>query len=192
MIDLFRGEKVRLVAADPEKIAGSFSRWSRDSEYWRLMSFGAAFPHSEKGVKEWLEKQLGKDNPSFYMFFIQLLESEQIIGDIGLDVLDSEFAPHGDTFVGISIGERQQWGKGYGTDAMRILLRYAFTELNLHRVTLNVFEYNPRAIRSYEKAGFRHEGRMRSMLNKEGRRWDLLFMGILREQWAAHIWAAQV
>jgi RimJ/RimL family protein N-acetyltransferase len=46
-----------------------------------------------------------------------------------------------------------------------------------------VFEYNPRAIRSYEKAGFRHEGRERLFLNKEGRRWDMLFMGILREEW---------
>jgi len=66
---------------------------------------------------------------------------------------------------------------------MRVILRYAFTEVNLKRVTLNVFEFNPRAIRSYEKAGFRHEGRMRQVLNKEGRRWDMPFMGILREEW---------
>jgi RimJ/RimL family protein N-acetyltransferase len=183
MIDLFKGEKVRLVAADPEKIAGPFSRWSRDSEYWRLMAFDAAHPSSERGVKEWLEKDLAKADPSFYMFFIQPLDSDEIIGDIGLDVLDSEFAPHGDTYVGISIGNRNFWGKGYGTDAMRVLLRYAFTEINLHRVTLNVFEYNPRAIRSYEKAGFVHEGRLRGMLNKDGRRWDILHMGILRQEW---------
>jgi RimJ/RimL family protein N-acetyltransferase len=66
---------------------------------------------------------------------------------------------------------------------MNVLLRFAFTEANLRRVTLTVFEYNPRAIRSYEKAGFHHEGQMRKVLNKEGRRWDMLYMGILREQW---------
>jgi RimJ/RimL family protein N-acetyltransferase len=66
---------------------------------------------------------------------------------------------------------------------MNILLRFAFTEINLRRVTLTVFEYNPRAIRSYEKAGFRHEGRARKVVNKEGRRWDVLYMGILREEW---------
>ena len=66
---------------------------------------------------------------------------------------------------------------------MRLLLQYAFLEVNLQRVTLAVFEYNPRAIRSYEKAGFRHEGRMRKVLNKEGRRWDMLFMGVLRDEW---------
>jgi RimJ/RimL family protein N-acetyltransferase len=64
-----------------------------------------------------------------------------------------------------------------------VLLRFAFTEVNLRRVTLSVFEYNPRAIRSYEKAGFRHEGRLRKVLNKEGKRWDILLMGILREDW---------
>jgi RimJ/RimL family protein N-acetyltransferase len=86
-------------------------------------------------------------------------------------------------FVGIGIGERAYWGKGYGTDAMKVALRFAFTEINLERVTLNVFEYNPRAIRSYEKAGFKHEGRMRGALLKDGRRWDMIYMGILREEW---------
>ena len=79
---------------------------------------------------------------------------------------------------GLGIGETEYWSKGYGTDVMNVLLRFAFTEVNLRRVTLTVFEYNPRAIRSYEKAGFRHEGRLRSLLNREGRRWDELFMGI--------------
>ena len=69
------------------------------------------------------------------------------------------------------------------TDVMNVMLRYAFTEVNLKRVTLTVFEYNPRAIRSYEKAGFHHEGRLRGLLNREGKRYDELFMGILREEW---------
>jgi RimJ/RimL family protein N-acetyltransferase len=68
---------------------------------------------------------------------------------------------------------------------MQVILRYAFQELNLRRVSLDTFEYNPRAIRSYEKAGFVHEGRVRKFLLREGRRWDMLFMGILREEWLA-------
>ena len=56
-------------------------------------------------------------------------------------------------------------------------------EINMNRVTLGVFEYNPRAIRSYEKAGFRHEGQIRGLVNKEGKRWDMLIMGILRQEW---------
>ena len=85
--------------------------------------------------------------------------------------------------MGLSIGERENWDKGYGTEMVNLLLRFAFTEVNLRRVTLTVFEYNPRAVRVYEKVGFRHEGRERKSLNREGRRWDMIFMGILREEW---------
>ena len=84
---------------------------------------------------------------------------------------------------GIGLGERNYWGNGYGTDAMQIMLRYAFRELNLHRVSLDVFEYNPRALHSYEKAGFQIEGRRRKMVQRDGRRYDMIFMGILREAW---------
>jgi len=64
-----------------------------------------------------------------------------------------------------------------------VVLRYGFNELNLRRVTLTVFEYNPRAIRSYEKAGFQHEGRVRQALLRDGKRWDMFYMGILRDDW---------
>jgi RimJ/RimL family protein N-acetyltransferase len=66
---------------------------------------------------------------------------------------------------------------------MRLALGFAFMELNLHRVSLNVFEYNPRAVRSYEKAGFHVEGRQRQALLRNGKRWDAIEMGILREEW---------
>jgi GNAT superfamily N-acetyltransferase len=90
---------------------------------------------------------------------------------------------HGDTFVAIGLGDRDYWGRGYGTDAMRVMLRYAFMELNLWRVSLDVFQYNPRALQSYLKADFVVEGRARQMLRRDGRRWDFIYMGILREEW---------
>jgi RimJ/RimL family protein N-acetyltransferase len=182
MEDLLHGELVRLTAEDPQTLAQALSRWARDSEYWRLLASDAAYTHSVKSTKDWLEKELEKDSPSFYLFAIRSLEDDRLIGEIGLDGISWS---QGDTFVGISIGDRADWGKGYGTDAMRVILRYAFKELNLRRVTLDVFEYNPRAIRSYEKVGFTHEGRARKYLHREGQRYDLLFMGILREEWEA-------
>ena len=115
-----------------------------------------------------------------YWFAIRALEDDRLLGDADLSVINWGSR---DAFVGIGIGEREFWGKGYGTDAMRLLLRYAFTELNLRRVSLNVFEFNERAIRSYEKVGFRLEGRERQVMQREGRRWDLIDMGILREEW---------
>jgi len=178
--DLLTGQLVRLAAADLQQVAEAYSKWSRDSEFWRLMDSDSSQPHSKRQTAAWFEKWQDKANPNDFYFIIRTLDNDQMIGDIGLDGVSWN---HGDAFVGIGIGERDCWGKGYGTDAMRIILRYAFTELNLWRVSLNVFEYNPRAIRSYEKAGFIHEGRVRQGVNRAGRRWDIIYMGITLEEW---------
>jgi RimJ/RimL family protein N-acetyltransferase len=178
--NLFEGKLVRLIAPDIELMSKSFSRWSRDSEFSRLLNSGVSFPISSKAMQALIEKQTEKDPPDFFWFAIQTIQDNRLIGDIGLDGVRWN---HRDTFVGIGLGERKDWGKGYGTDAMRIILRYAFLELNLQRVSLNVFAYNTRAIRSYEKTGFTHEGRIRQYLNRAGQRWDILYMGILRQEW---------
>ena len=174
---LFAGELVRLAAPNPDTDAETIARWTHDSEYWRLMDSGPARPRLSKKVKDRLSENL-KDNR--FEFHIRALADDRLLGTIDLEV---DHWPHGEGWVGIDIGDRVEWGKGCGTDAMRVLLRYAFTELNLHRVSLNVFEYNPRALRSYRKAGFVAEGRRRQALHREGRRWDIIHMGILREEW---------
>jgi RimJ/RimL family protein N-acetyltransferase len=176
--NLLRGDLVRLTVEDPETMAKLISQWSADSEYSRLLDWDPARRFSVKSTQKWLEKHSEDEN--CHSFAIRTLNNDRIIGDIGLDGIRWM---HGDTFVGIGLGEREYWGKGYGTDAMKIILRYAFTELNLRRVTLDVFEYNQRGVRSYEKAGFVLEGRERGLILREGRRWDVLYMGILREDW---------
>jgi RimJ/RimL family protein N-acetyltransferase len=179
---LFQGKLVRLQAEEPEAIAKALVRWTLDSEYFRMLDSAPQVMWSEKKYKEWLEKDLEKD-PSQNLFFgIRTLAEDRLIGFMAL--FDESWA-HGDALVSIAIGEREYWSKGYGSDAMQVMLRYVFAELNLRRLTLIVFEHNPRAIRSYEKAGFVLEGRMRGAMQREGRRWDWLWMGILREEWAA-------
>jgi len=148
----------------------------------RLLGSDVVRPISVKGEKGWLEKEHEDDPADLFMFMIRTLRDDRLIGEIALDGVQWH---HGDTFVGISIGEREYWDKGYGTDAIQVILRYAFEELNLHRVSLNVFTYNQRAIRSYEKAGFQFEGRQRERLNRDGERWDMVYMGILRTEWLA-------
>jgi RimJ/RimL family protein N-acetyltransferase len=180
--DMLKGKLVRLTAGEPLPFAELNSRWWLNSEYQRLCSTDYAVLYSVKKFKEWLEKDAEKDPPPSNFFFIRTLEDDRLIGGISLD---GGAYPSGETVVGIGIGDPEDWGKGYGTDAMNIILRYAFEEMNLRRVALDTFEYNPRGIRSYEKAGFVYEGRMRGFLNREGRRWDMIFMGILREEWEA-------
>ncbi|MBP2018494.1 RimJ/RimL family protein N-acetyltransferase [Symbiobacterium terraclitae] len=85
----------------------------------------------------------------------------------------------------IYIGEKDHWGRGYGTDALRLVLREAFGPMDLHRVELHVFEFNRRAIRSYEKAGFVHEGVRRQALRRGSRYYDIVVMGITREEFFA-------
>jgi RimJ/RimL family protein N-acetyltransferase len=180
--DLLRGELVHLTAENPDVMASNFSRWSQDTGYLRLLDTEPPRLLSAKKWQEWLEKDLDRTVADGCLFAIRALDGDALIGFIGLFEL---FMNHGDAHVAIALGERSAWNQGYGTDAMRVILRYAFNELNLRRVSLGVFEYNSRAIRSYEKAGYVHEGRMREAIHRDGKHWDFLFMGILREEWLA-------
>jgi len=182
MNDLLRGELVHLSAEKAEVMAPHFTRWNQDTGWERFLDSDPPRLQSEKKHKEWLEKELEKSEGDEILWAIRKLDDEALIGFIGLFAL---YKQHGDTLVAIAIGERENWSKGYGTDAMKVMLRYSFMELNLRRVGLIVFEYNPRAIRSYEKAGFTQEGRVRGAMLRDGKRWDFLYMGILRDEWLA-------
>ena len=174
----FAGKRVRLAYLDAEKDSEQWARWNRDSEYQQLLDWGPSKLYTVSQTREWIEKELSAS----FTFSIHTLDDDRIIGFLGLDGINWTA---GDCWMGVGIGEREDWGKGYGSDAIAVLLRFAFEELNLKRVTLNVFEYNERAIKAYEKLGFQHEGRQRQMLNRFDRRWDMIFMGILRSEWEA-------
>lgn len=176
--DVFTGSLVRLVSPDFEADSKLLTEWDRDSEYQRLLNSECAARINARQSQACFEKEIG----SMHFFMIQRIEDDRNIGLIDLAGFNWLV---GNAWVGIGIGERELWGKGYGTDAMRVVLRYAFTELNLNRVTLDVFETNPRAMRSYIKAGFREEGRAPGALLTAGKRCDLVFMGILRREWEA-------
>jgi RimJ/RimL family protein N-acetyltransferase len=178
MQTMFEGKLVRLEAMDPQRDAKQFSEWAMDSEYARLLDSDPAMLWSAKANTAWIEKYL----PEMHGFSIFTVEENKLVGMISLDGIDW---CSGNAWVGIGLGPRENWSKGYGTEAMRLLVRYGFCELNLHRISLTVFEYNPRGIRSYEKAGFRIEGREREFLRRGGKRWDLLYMGLLRSDWEA-------
>lgn len=85
--------------------------------------------------------------------------------------------------IGIAIGDRAHLGRGYGTDAIRVLLHYAFVYRNMHKVYLGVWADNEPAIRSYVNCGFIEEGRLREHVWNDGRYKDLVYMGILRSEW---------
>jgi RimJ/RimL family protein N-acetyltransferase len=183
MNNMLYGELVHLTVEDPEVMAKKFSLWNQDAGWVRFLDSEPSKLLSEKKWQEWLDKDLEKSGSDEIFFAIKDIRSEAMIGFIGLFEL---YKNQGDSLIAIALGEREYWGNGYGTDAMRVMLRYGFNELNLRRMGLIVFEYNPRAIRSYEKAGFNYEGRIRGAMQRDGKRWDFLFMGILRDEWLAN------
>ena len=149
--DMLKGKLVRLVADDPAMAVEAFGRWGANSEYQRLCSTDYALQYSTKKWKEWLEKDEEKDPPPGNFFFIHALEDDRLIGGISLD---GGAYPSGETFVGIGIGDPADWGKGYGTDAMNVILRYAFEEMNLRRVALDRFGASAPADRLYKEGRY--------------------------------------
>jgi RimJ/RimL family protein N-acetyltransferase len=177
--DLLTGQLVRLAAMNAETDAEAFARWDSDSEYMRQLDSGPHLPGRTKKIKEAIEKEQSED-PNTITFSVRTLADDRLIGFVAFDGINWQ---HGETFVAIGIGDPAYRGNGYGTDAMRVVLRYGFMELNLHRIQLDAFSYNERAIKSYLKAGFVVEGRQRGMLLRDGRRWDFVYMGVLRGEW---------
>ncbi|MBT3320815.1 MAG: GNAT family N-acetyltransferase [Anaerolineae bacterium] len=176
--DLFRSERLRLTALNPETDAALMNKWRRDTEYARLLDSDPVRLFNKAENKKWIEKMQKAEGFDGIEFMICPLDKDEPIGFVGLDGISWH---NGVSWVGIGIGEREYWNKGYGSEAMRMIARYAFEELGLHRLSLNVFSYNERAIRSYEKVGFKIEGNVPEALHRDGKRWDVVFMGLLRE-----------
>jgi RimJ/RimL family protein N-acetyltransferase len=180
MKNIYRGTLVRLAAESPETMAKTYIKWDRDSEFHRLADSAPAQLWSEKKLKDFVEKGQEKQGDRNFRFSIRTLENDILIGSTGLWLLRET---QGDAWLGIFLGEREYWGKGYGTDAMRLIVNYGFGELNLSRITLGLHSYNERALKSYQKVGFTLEGRVRGEGLRDGVRYDGLYMGILREEW---------
>jgi RimJ/RimL family protein N-acetyltransferase len=144
------------------------------------------YPLPRAAEEEWLKGQVAAFQ-SFgpVMYAIETKEGAYI-GNINFHLV---FPESRKARLGISIGEKAYWSKGYGADALVTLLRFGFDEMNLHRVDLTVDEDNPRAIACYEKVGFVHEGRMRQARYARGAYRDSLVMGILRDEFATK-WGA--
>ncbi len=179
-IPLFQGELLRLAALNVETDGEVMARWKQDTEFARLLDSDPVRPSTPVEERTRLERD--ETSPNAVVFGLRTLTDDKLIGFVALDGIAWH---NGTAYVAIGIGERDYWGKGYGTDAMRLMVRYGFEALHLRRISLDVFDYNPRAYRSYLKAGFKEEGRLRGYVHRDGQRWDMIYMGILREDWLA-------
>lgn len=133
------------------------------------------FPQSRAAWREFVEASRGGDD---LLLTIETLEDRTPIGGCGLRRIDAR-ARTADLGIWIAKGS---WDRGYGTDATRVLCRFAFRHMGLQRIQLDVFETNPRAVRAYEKVGFKEEGRLRRAHFVGGRHVDTIVMGLLAEE----------
>jgi RimJ/RimL family protein N-acetyltransferase len=180
MNDILAGSLVRLAAIDPAEQSRLSTATRSDSEFMRLMDSDPIRLFSAAAMQKFFEKDAGGDSGTRFRFAVRAIADGVLIGFVGLYVLSWGAR---EAALGIGLNRRELWGRGFGTEAVQLMLRFAFTELNLRRVTLSVFSYNTRAVRSYEKAGFQQEGRLRGAVRRGDARADEIFMGILHDEW---------
>jgi RimJ/RimL family protein N-acetyltransferase len=176
---IIRGEHVFLRPAERDDLP-LFVRWFNDPDVMRNLAM--RLPMSAAAEANWFERMLAAQGKTDYHFVICLLADERPIGTIGLHGVEWD---NGSAEFGISIGEKDEWNKGYGTDALRAICGFGFGELRLTRISLHVYAENDRARHSYEKAGFTHEGTLRSARFMRGTYHDVHVMALLRDEWEA-------
>jgi RimJ/RimL family protein N-acetyltransferase len=175
---LIVGERVVLRRHTPANLA-AFQRWYTDREVVALTRYRDEPMTRDEVTRFFYARVLGPDSLAMA---IHRRSDGRLIGTCSFSQLDPE---SGSVLYHITIGEKDCWGQGYGTEATQLMLNVAFGTFGLHRVSLTVFAFNERAIRSYRRCGFRVEGRARDAVWRQGRYWDEITMGILRSEWEA-------
>jgi RimJ/RimL family protein N-acetyltransferase len=171
-----QSERIYLRAAHIDDLQRNL-RWFNDPGITRYLATGR-FPIGEKQQREWHESRSASDK--HVVFSICLAENDVHIGNCDLHDIS---LPDRNATIGIVIGERTQHNKGYGGEALRLLIDYAFNTLNLERLTLTMLDTNEPAKICYRRLGFVDEGRKRANRYRDGEWVDELVMGLLRGEW---------
>lgn len=170
--------RIRLRAAERTDIP-MFVRWLNDPEVRKYLAM--SLPMSQAEEEGWFDAMQRSPRPE-HVLVIEAREGEEWKPIGNTSFMNINWADrHAE--VGILIGEKEFWSRGYGREAMKLMLRHGFNTLNLHRVFLRVYDFNLRGIKAYEYAGFVHEGRLRQDVYRDGQYHDVLLMSVLRDEW---------
>jgi len=175
---MITGDRVRLRAMEKEDLP-RFVAWFNDPEVRRnlLIYQPLSMGQEEKWYQDMLNRPIDEQPLS-----IEVKEGEGWVtignaGFLNINLHDRSAE------LGISLGDKRHWDRGFGTETIRLLVDHGFSQINLNRIFLHVFETNLRGIRCYEKVSFRHEGRLREARYLDGRYIDILVMSILKSEW---------
>jgi RimJ/RimL family protein N-acetyltransferase len=179
---LFEGKLIHLAPIDHDKDAEIEARWSKDLTLMRALSRQVAMPQSVAQMKkkyEAIEKEVEESKKLFY-FTIRGKDDSRLLGFVRLEWIEWT---HGTGNLRLAIGDPAERNKGYGTDAMALIMNIAFNELNLYRLSAILGEDNPDALRFFQRHGFIEEVRRLKAILRDGKTWDLIHLGILRDEW---------
>jgi RimJ/RimL family protein N-acetyltransferase len=179
---LFEGKLIRLAPIDHEHDPEVESRWTHDLSLQRSLSRKPAMPLSIAQMKkkyETIEKQV-EESKNLFHFTIRSLEDGRLLGFVSIEGIEWT---HGTGSLKLAIGDPAERNKGFGSDALTLMLHYAFNELNLHRLSAVVTEDNPGALKFFKKFGFIVEVRRRKAILRDGQTWDAIHLGLLRNEW---------
>lgn len=172
---MYSGKLVKLRAYKEEDIEKAVE-FINDEEVKKLMDSTIPFPMTKWQEEDWVRSR--KANTDFtYDFAIEDLKTGKYIGGCSINECDVK---NRTCVVGIMIGDKEYWGKGYGSDALKILIKFIFEEVNMNKIKLNVFAFNNRAIACYKKVGFKEEGILRKEIYRSGKYYDEIIMAMFK------------
>lgn len=175
---MYNGKLVKLRAYREEDIERAVE-FTNDEEVKKLLDSNTPFPMTKWQEEEWVRTR--KANSGFiYDFAIEDLETGKYIG--GCSINECNIKSRNCT-IGIMIGDKDYWSKGYGSDALSVLIKFIFEEVNIYKIKLNVFSFNKRAISCYKKLGFKEEGLLKDELYRNGKYCDVILMALFKEDW---------
>jgi RimJ/RimL family protein N-acetyltransferase len=181
---LFEGKLIRLAPPNAERDAEIESQWTHNAEFMRLVYAEPMHPISPNVIKKKYQSanQDAPHAPNEIHYAIRTQADDRLVGFVRMMHID--WSNSGARLI-LAIPDAQERGKGYGTEAMQMILHYAFRELNLYRVSTNVLECNESALAFLHKHGFVDEVRRRQAVQRDGKYWDWLMLGLLRDEWSA-------
>ena len=172
--EILTGERIFFSQPQSEDVP-TLARWFADLEMTLYLG-RAGHSYTMADERGWLESY--NKEPGVKHFAVIVREIDAYIGNVSLMHIDTQ---NGRAELGIAIGEKSAWGKGYGTEAVRLMCEYGFTFLNLHTIYLWHVAFNERGHHAYLKAGFKEAGRLRSARLFNGTRYDDVLMDITRD-----------
>jgi len=171
------GKRIYLRPMALSDVDGPYFDWLNDYEVTRYLETGS-FPTTRATLRHYLESVAR--HPDNVMLAIMDKKIHVHVGNVKLGPIHRI---HRRADIGIMVGDKRFWGKGYGSEAMALMLEYGFKRLNLHKITLGVYADHAPAVRSYQKLGFVIEGTFKEQLFRDGRFRNEAMMGILKKDY---------